>query len=203
MLEAVTELDSKSPKLGKLMILRIVLSLLALSFAASACSTNSTVTTVQAVICSPAAGATNTTFQFSGADSSAKGVHVAQIYVDGVKHGDYYTADVETSLTLPVGTHRLTLQVIDVTGAYAKKTVYVEVEGTVMDLAWNASSSSGVYQYNIYRSNVSGRSYVRVGSSDTTTYVDKPGAGTYYYVVTAVSAEGESGYSNQISATLK
>jgi hypothetical protein len=184
------------------MILRVPLSVLALSFAASACTTNSTVKQVQAVICSPAAGSTTTTFHFSAADSSPKGVHVAQVYVDGVKHGDYYTADVETNITLPAGTHRLTLQVIDKSGAYAKKTEYVNVQ-PVVDLAWAASTSTGVYQYNVYRSLVSGTGFVRVGIADTTAYKDDPGVGKFYYVVTAVSPKGESKYSNQIAVTLK
>jgi fibronectin type 3 domain-containing protein len=68
-------------------------------------------------------------------------------------------------------------------------------------LTWNAST--GATSYKIYRSTTSGSGYANIGSSATTNYTDYTVINgiTYYYVVTAVNAYGESGYSNEVSAT--
>ena len=73
-------------------------------------------------------------------------------------------------------------------------------------LTWNPSTSS-VSGYNVYRSTVSGGSYTRVNSSLIAvlnyTDVNVQSGTTYYYVMTAVDASGnESGYSNQVTATI-
>ena len=74
-------------------------------------------------------------------------------------------------------------------------------------LTWNASTSSNVVGYNIYRSGQSGGPYAKINTAldPSTTYVDtnvQSGA-TYYYVVTAVDSSGrESAYSNQIKAVI-
>jgi fibronectin type 3 domain-containing protein len=76
-------------------------------------------------------------------------------------------------------------------------------------LTWTASTSSWVAGYNVYRGTASGaESTTPVNSTIVTgtTYVDTAvTAGTkYYYVVTAVAANGaiESGNSNEASATV-
>jgi fibronectin type 3 domain-containing protein len=75
-----------------------------------------------------------------------------------------------------------------------------------VDLSWNASSSSNVVGYNVYRAGVSGGPYASVASANSgTSYVDgSVQAGqTYYYVVTAVDTNGaESVYSNQVQAVI-
>jgi fibronectin type 3 domain-containing protein len=73
-------------------------------------------------------------------------------------------------------------------------------------LTWDASTSTDVIGYNVYRSGVSGGPYARLNGSIPVlalTYTDTTvQAGlTYYYVVTAVDPEGtESAYSNEASA---
>jgi len=72
-------------------------------------------------------------------------------------------------------------------------------------LNWNASSSSNVVGYNIYRSSQSAGPYAKINSvlDPSTTEVDSSvqTGSTYYYVVTAVDSSGrESGYSNQVRA---
>src|SRR6202522_3795141 len=68
-------------------------------------------------------------------------------------------------------------------------------------LTWTAGG--GAISYNVKRGTASGGPYTTVGSPAGTTYADTSLAnGTaYYYVVTAVNATGESGNSNQATAT--
>ena len=73
-------------------------------------------------------------------------------------------------------------------------------------LTWNASSSS-VVGYNVYRSTVSGSSYIKINPSvvSTLAYTDSTvqSSTTYYYVTTAIDSSGnESVYSNEVSATI-
>jgi fibronectin type 3 domain-containing protein len=70
-----------------------------------------------------------------------------------------------------------------------------------VNLAWNAST--GATSYHVKRSTTNGNGYAQVGTSTITSFND-PGLtnGTnYYYVVTALNSAGESGNSNQASAT--
>lgn len=72
----------------------------------------------------------------------------------------------------------------------------------VVSLSWNASfNASG---YNIYRSTTNGGPYSSLTTGVTgTSYNDASvtNGTTYYYVLTATNSYGESGYSNQASAT--
>lgn len=75
------------------------------------------------------------------------------------------------------------------------------VTGTVVaDLSWN--TSSGASSYKIFRSTTSGSGYSHINSTSSTSFTDTSIFAniTYYYVVTAVGAGGESGFSNQASA---
>jgi hypothetical protein len=74
-------------------------------------------------------------------------------------------------------------------------------------LSWGASTSS-VAGYNVYRSSVSGSSYAKINSSlvggvgftDSNVQTGR----TYYYVATAVDANGnESVYSNEVPAVVQ
>ncbi|MCL5277796.1 MAG: carboxypeptidase regulatory-like domain-containing protein [Deltaproteobacteria bacterium] len=70
-----------------------------------------------------------------------------------------------------------------------------------VSLTWSAST--GATSYNIYKSTTSGGPYTKVGSTTNTSYTvtGLTNGTTYYFVVTAVNSNGESGYSNQASAT--
>ena len=70
-----------------------------------------------------------------------------------------------------------------------------------VSLSWTASS--GATSYNVKRSTGNGGPYTTISSPTTVGYNDSSvtNGTTYYYVVTAVNATGESGDSNQVSAT--
>lgn len=72
--------------------------------------------------------------------------------------------------------------------------------GHNITLSWSASS--GATSYNVKRSTTTGTE-TALSTSATTSFVDSTGvAGTkYFYVVTAVNQFGESGPSNEASAT--
>ena len=74
-------------------------------------------------------------------------------------------------------------------------------------LSWNASTSTNVVGYNVYRGTVSGGPYAQInsalnaGTNDTDTTVQN--GHTYYYVVTAVDSNGnESVFSNQVQTVI-
>jgi len=71
-----------------------------------------------------------------------------------------------------------------------------------VSLSWNASS--GATSYNVKRSTTSGGPYSTVASGVTSTSFTNTGltnGTTYFFVVSAVNSAGESGNSNQASAT--
>jgi len=74
-------------------------------------------------------------------------------------------------------------------------------------LQWQASASSGVVGYYVYRGSTASGPYTRLtgSTSSTTSYTDSTvsAGATYYYVVTAVDTDGdESVYSNQAAAAI-
>ena len=73
-------------------------------------------------------------------------------------------------------------------------------------LVWNASTTSGVTGYYVYRATASGGPYTRISSLlSGTTYTDTSvtSGATYYYAVTAMESTGaQSGYSNQVTAKI-
>ena len=70
-----------------------------------------------------------------------------------------------------------------------------------VNLSWSAST--GATSYHVKRSTTNGSGYAQVGTSTTTSFSDSglTNGTTYYYVVTALNTAGESGNSNQASAT--
>ncbi len=87
-------------------------------------------------------------------------------------------------------------------GAPAAPTGLTAVAGDgQVALSWTASS--GATGYHVKRSTASGGPFTQVAAPTGTTYTDTGlSDGTiYYYVVTAVNSVGESGNSNEVSAT--
>jgi len=77
-----------------------------------------------------------------------------------------------------------------------------------VDISWNASSSSNVQGYNVYRGSASGGPYTKISptlSVSTLAFTDTaPVSGSnYFYVVTAVDSNGlESAASNEANVTV-
>jgi hypothetical protein len=75
--------------------------------------------------------------------------------------------------------------------------------GSSISLSWTATSDTYASGYHVLRSTTSGGSYTQIAQvtpRTTTTYVDSPGAGGYYYVVRAYYQNWESVDSNQAAA---
>lgn len=72
---------------------------------------------------------------------------------------------------------------------------------TQVALTWAAST--GTTSYNVKRGTVTGGPYTTISSPTATSYTDSSVVNntTYYYVVSAVNASGESANSSQVSAT--
>ncbi|MBI3474211.1 MAG: fibronectin type III domain-containing protein [Acidobacteria bacterium] len=70
-----------------------------------------------------------------------------------------------------------------------------------ISLSWTASARAS--SYHVKRSTTSGGPYTQVGAPTGTSYTDTAltNGTTYYYVVSALNARGESGNSTQVSAT--
>jgi hypothetical protein len=83
----------------------------------------------------------------------------------------------------------------------------VAQSGHSVNLTWDASSSSGVTGYFVYRGSVTGGPYTKQNSTQdaATAFTDTSvtSGQTYFYVVTAIdSSNVESAFSNQVSATI-
>ena len=80
-------------------------------------------------ICAPANNATvSSTFQVLSAAHMANPVNNSQIWLDGVKKVYQVSGpNINTSVTAAAGSHRLTVQSIDSTGAITKQTVFVTI----------------------------------------------------------------------------
>jgi hypothetical protein len=85
---------------------------------------------------------------------------------------------------------------------------YVAISATPVPhsaaLSWGASTSAGV-TYSVYRATVAGGPYTRIASGLAgLTFTDSSVAAgtTYFYVVTATNAAGESGNSNEATAII-
>lgn len=74
-----------------------------------------------------------------------------------------------------------------------------------VSISWQASTSSGIVSYNIYRSTASGGPYTKAGRAAGTSFTDRAvqAGTTYFYVVSAVNNSGvESPASPEQSVTV-
>ncbi|MFQ5879446.1 MAG: hypothetical protein ACE5IZ_04665 [Dehalococcoidia bacterium] len=77
--------------------------------------------------------------------------------------------------------------------------------GTNIDLSWTATVDTYASGHRVLRGTASGGPYTQIAQvtpRTTTSYVDSPAAGTYYYVVRAFYQSWESVNSNEASASI-
>jgi hypothetical protein len=151
---------------------------------------------------SPTAGGSGATVSLSGTSSASTTSDGSGNYTfTGLSSGAYAVTPGKSGFTFTPTSQSETLSGTNVTGAN-----FTAAATHSVALSWNASTSA-VSGYNVYRSTVSGGQYARVngalvgGLAFTDTGL--PSGSTYYYVTTAVDANGnESTFSNQVTANI-
>jgi hypothetical protein len=72
----------------------------------------------------------------------ANPVQYSQIWIDGAFRYQVASGFINTSVTATAGTHRLTVQTMDVTGVLAKQTIYITVAGPQSTCTQNTADPS-------------------------------------------------------------
>jgi hypothetical protein len=153
---------------------------------------------------SPVTGGSGSTVTLSGAAAATTVADSSGNYTfAGLASGSYTVTPANTGYTFSPANQSVTISTTNVSGINFAATP--QVTHTVA-LTWNASTST-VSGYNVYRSTVSGSSYVRINSSldAALSFTDATVQNgiTYYYVTTAVDASGsESAFSNEVPAVI-
>ncbi len=153
---------------------------------------------------SPAAGGNGTTVILSGAAGATTVTNTSGNYIfSGLARGSYTLAPSNSGYSFTPASQNVTINAANVTGVNFSATAQ---QAHSVALSWNASTST-VSGYNVYRTTVSGLQYARLTSSlvGGLAYTDMTVQNgiTYYYVTTAVDANGnESTYSNVVSANV-
>ena len=134
-----------------------------------------------------------------------------QVYVDGTLKASSQSGSLSADISLLSGNHSVVVYATDSTGLRVSQTLAVQcvilsmISQHSVLLSWNASTSS-VMGYYIYRGPSANGPFTRLNSDvePATLYTDHSvSAGqTYYYVVTSVDANTESGYSAPIRASV-
>src|SRR6266404_4219868 len=95
-------------------------------------------------ICTPASGASlQSPVQVNaGTTDTASQVKLMQIYVDGIKKYEIASDNVNTSLDLSAGTHRVTVQATDAANTVFKSSVNLSVTGSVSPSACTLNTAS-------------------------------------------------------------
>src|SRR5438067_9712646 len=107
-------------------LLSLLSSLICCSAIAGACTLSTVSPSV--TICTPTANATvSSPVHIVAGTTDSKTVQFIQIYIDGVKKYEIKANNLDTSLAMSVGTHRLTVQAYD--GTYFKQTINITVSG--------------------------------------------------------------------------
>jgi len=153
----------------------------------------------------PAAGGNGATLALSGPTSAGTTANSSGNYTfAGLANGTYAITPSHTGYTFSPNTQSVTVNGANVTNVNFTATVQ---QAHSVVLSWNASGTSGVTGYYVYRSTVSGGPYMKLNSSPvaTLTYTDSnnvQSGTTYFYVATAVDPSGESLPSKQVSASI-
>jgi hypothetical protein len=152
----------------------------------------------------PSSGGSGATITLSGATSATTTSDSSGSYsFTGLANGTYAVTPSNRGFAYSPTSQNATVNGANITGVN-----FTATPQTVHSVAltWNASTST-VSGYNVYRSTLSGGSYLRINSSLVAglSYTDSTvqNTTTYYYVTTAVDNTGtESSFSNQVSAVI-
>jgi multidrug efflux pump subunit AcrA (membrane-fusion protein) len=149
-------------------------------------------------------------FTVSATGSSPQSITHSYVYLDGVLVKHVAGRQISATINASPGSHRVSFTFTQASGEQLRSTMYVNVSGTTqtsraVGLNWNASSSSGISGYRVYRGTAAGGPYSRITSSTlpALSYEDTnvTAGRSYYYVVTAVTMNGtESLFSREAKA---
>src|SRR5262245_6541460 len=164
----------------------------------------------QQVITTRGALAATSPFTVSASGESPQVINHSYVYLDGVLVAHAAGRTITASISASPGSHRVSFTFKQASGEMLRSTMYVNVAGSTqtsraVTLNWNASSSSGISGYRVYRGTAAGGPYSRVTSSTlpALSYEDTNvvSGRNYYYVVTAVTMNGtESNFSTEARA---
>ena len=152
----------------------------------------------------PAAGGSGATVTLSGTSTGTQTADSSGNYAfAGLAPGNYAITPSEAGFNFSPTSQSVTLSNADVTGVNFTATAQQAHSAT---LNWVASTSV-VTGYYVYRGTVDGGPYTLLTSSPVAglTYADTTvqSGQTYYYVTTSVDSSGnQSGFSNQVQATI-
>ena len=152
----------------------------------------------------PSTSGSGATITLSGAaTATTTGNSTGNYSFTGLANGTYAVTPSNTGFAFNPTSQNATVNGANVSGVNFTATPQ---QAHSVALSWNASTSA-VSGYNIYRSTMSGSSYLRINSSLVAglNYTDSTvqNGTTYYYVTTGVDSTGiESVYSNQVPAAI-
>lgn len=169
-----------------------------------------------------AAGSTTPTYSISGTvgGSGAAGVTLSgslsrstttdssgRYTFTSLPNGTYVVAVSKSGYTFAPATVSVTINGANSTGVNFSGTAIPTPISHTVSLSWNASTSSNIRGYNVYRADIAGGTYGKLTTTpvSSTAYVDSnvSSGRTYYYVTTAVNTSNvESTYSNQATAVV-
>jgi hypothetical protein len=94
-------------------------------------------------ICTPISGTSlSSPIGIQSAAQMANPVQYSQIWIDGAFRYQVASAFINTSITATAGTHRLTVQTMDISGVLAKQTIYITVAGSQPPCTQNTADPS-------------------------------------------------------------
>ena len=152
----------------------------------------------------PAAGGSGATVTLSGASTGTQTADSSGDYAfAGLAPGNYAVTPSKKGFTFSPTSQGVTISNVDVTGLNFTAAAQPAHTAT---LSWVASTSA-VTGYYVYRGTVDGGPYTLLTSSPLAglTYTDTTvqSGQVYYYVTTSVDVTGnQSGFSNQVQATI-
>jgi hypothetical protein len=152
------------------------------------------------------AGATTVTLSGPVARSSTTD-SLGKFTFASLPNGSYVVAPSKSGYTFTPSTKSVTINSASVTGVNFTGTAVANSISHTVSLSWNASTSTNIKGYYVYRADIAGGAYAKLNGSpvSATAYADGSVASgrTYYYVTTAVDTNNiESTYSNQATAVV-